>query len=425
MKPSLSAHNAARRRCLAGLASGLCLPGGAAWAAGSRRVRQTVRLAFIDPLSGPMADIGRNGLRSWRFMAEALSGPAGGSAPRFLVAGFDNRGSPQESLNALKAAIDQGFRYIVQGNGSGVAAVISEALVRHNLRHPQQPVVHINYAAMDPALTADKCSPWHVRIDADTRMKTLALARYMAERAELQRIYLLNQNDAHGQQFSLHVKQALGQLRPDLKVVGDELHAPFQGRSFDPYVKNLIASGAQALVTANWGADLTDLVRSLGRAGSSATLFAYYPNLHGVPSALAKAGNRFPVYQLACSHSNQPGPAGALAQQFQQQHGEDFVVYAAYDGIAMLRHAITQAGTSEPAPIAARLSGMIFPGFNGPVQLRADDHQLQKGVYIARWQAVSAAYPRAAEGTGHTFAPVRYFDPWSIRAAARCEMQRP
>jgi branched-chain amino acid transport system substrate-binding protein len=410
-----------RRSALAALASALCWPG-AARAGGSRRSRQTVRIAFIDPLSGPMADVGRNGLLSWRFMAEALSGPVGGGAPRFLVAGFDNKGSPQESLNALKAAVDQGFRYIVQGNGSGVAAAISEALMRHNLRHPQQPVVQINYAAMDPALTTDKCSPWHVRIDADTAMKTLALARHMADLPGLQRVYLLNQNYAHGQQFSLHFKQALRQFRPDIQVVGDEMHPPFQGRRFDPYVKNLMASGAQALVTANWGADLTDMVRSLGSAGSSAALFAYYPSLPGVPTALAQAGNRFPVYQVACSHTNQPGPAGELAQQFRAQHGEDFVVYAAFDGIAMLRHAITQAATTEPAPIAARLSGMIFPGFNGPVQLRADDHQLQKGVYIARWQPVSAAHPRPAEGTGHTFAPLRYFDPWSIRVAARCEM---
>lgn len=358
-------------------------------------------------------------------MAEALSGPPGGRLPRFLVAGFDNKGSPQESLNALKAAVDQGFRYIVQGNGSGVAAVISQALVRHNLRHPEAPVVYINYAAMDPALTTDKCSPWHVRIDADTAMKTLALARYMAEQPGLQRIYLLNQNYAHGQQFSLYFKQALQALRPDLQIVGDELHTPFQGGSFNPYVKKLMDSGAQALVTANWGADLSDLVRDLGSAGSQATLFAYYPSLRGVPTELAKTGNRFAVYQVACSHPNMAGPAGELAQRFEQQHGEDFVAYATYDGIAMLRHAMTQADTTDSAQIAARLRGMIFPGFNGPVQLRADDHQLQKGVYIARWEAVSAAYPRAAERTGYTFAPVRYFDPWSIRVAPRCDMQRP
>jgi branched-chain amino acid transport system substrate-binding protein len=410
---------------LGALAAGLCAPAGTARAAGLPLARQTVRLAFIDPLSGAMSDVGRNGLRSWQFMAEAMSGTGDVTGPRFIVAGFDNKGSPLESLNALKAAVDQGFRYIVQGNGSGVAAAISAALVRHNLRHPQQPVVQINYAAMDPALTTDKCSPWHVRIDADTAMKSQALARYMAEQPGLKRIYLLNQNYAHGQQFSSYFKQALAALRSDWQVVGDELHPPFQGQSFDPYVKNLLASGAQALVSANWGADLRDLVRSLVDAKSVSPLYAYYPNLQGIPTALAKASDRFSVYQVACSHTNQPGPAGDLAQRFQEKHGEDFVVYAAFDGIAMLRHAITQAATTNPAQIAARLSGMIFPGFNGPVQLRADDHQLQKGVYISRWQKVSAAYPRDAEGTGHTFAPVRYFDPWSIRVPARCDMQRP
>lgn len=384
--------------------------------------RQTVRIAFIDPLYGAMADVGRNGLRSWQFMAEAMS-TAGG--PRFMVAGFDNKGSPQESINALKAAVDQGFRYIVQGNGSGVAAVISEALVRHNLRHPEQPVVHINYGAMDPALTNEKCSPWHVRIDADTAMKTQALARFMAEQPALKRIFLLNQNDAHGQQFSVHLKQALAPLRPDLQVVGDELHPPFQGRDFGPYVRKLQASGAQALVTANWGADLRDLVRSLVVERTDLALYAYYPSQSGVPTALAKANDRFAVYQVACSHTNQTGPAGALAQQFERKHGEDFVTYAAFDGLAMLRHAIVQAETTNSAQIAARLSGMIFPGFNGPVQLSADDHQLQKGVYIARWQKVTSAYPREAEGSGRTFAPVRYFDPWVIRAPARCDMQRP
>ena len=425
MKGDTITQAPSRRTWLGALAAGLCAPVGTAWAAWGLLARQTVRIAFIAPLSGPMSDIGRNGLRSWQFMAEALSGTVGAPGPRFIVAGFDNKGSPQESLNALKVAVDQGFRYIVQGNGSGVAGAISEALVRHNQRHPQQPVVQINYAAMDPALTTDKCSPWHVRIDADTAMKTQALARYMAEQPGLQRIYLLNQNDAHGQQFSTHLKQALAALRPDLQVVGDELHPPFQGRSFGPYVKNLLASGAQALVTSNWGVDLRDLVRSLNDAKSTVPLYAYYPNLQGVPTALAKASNRFPVYQVACSHTNQPGPAGALAQQFEEKYGEDFVIFAAFDGIAMLRHAITQAATTDPAQIAARLSGMIFPGFNGPVQLRADDHQLQKGVYVSRWQKVSAAHPRDAESTGHTFAPLRYFDPWSLRVPARCDMRRP
>ena len=416
-------HN--RRACLvAGLAAVV-----GAWAgpvgAASALQGQTLRMAFIDPLSGPIGEIGRNGLKSWQFMAEALAGAQRAPGVRLVVAGFDNKGSPQESLNALKAAIDQGFRVILQGNGSGVAAAISDAVTRHNLRHPQRAVLYINYAAMDPVLTGEKCSHWHVRIDADTVMKTQALARFMAEQPALQRVHLLNQNYAHGQQFSQHFKQALAQWRPDVMVVGDDLHPPFQGRDFTPYVDQMRRSGAQALVTANWGVDLRDLVTSLVRRRMDIPMYAYYPSLPGVPTALAAAQGRFPVYQVACHHSNQPGAIGELAQRFQQSTGENLVIYAAHDGVAMLLQAMARAGSTDPARLAEVLSGLRFQGFDGPVQVRPEDHQLQIGVYLSRWQKVSSAYPVGAEGTGYTFAPVRHFEAAEISGLPACQMRRP
>lgn len=386
---------------------------------------QTVRIAFIDPLSGPSGDIGRNSLKSWQFMAERKNGSANPAGVRFVVAGFDNKGSPQESLNALKAAIDQGFRYIVQGNGSGAAAAISDAVTRHNARDPEHPVLYINYAAMDPALTAEKCSYWHFRIDADTGMKMQALTRFMAVQPTLQKVFLLNQNYAHGQQVSRYFRQAMAQQRPDVQVVGDELHPPFQGIDFTPFVQRIRDSGAQALVTGNWGADLRDMIQALQQQGLGIPLYAYYPGLKGTPTALAESGVRLPVYQVAYNHSNQEGPISELATAFRQRYGEDLTVYAAYDGIEMLAHAMAHVRSTEPARVAARLSGMIFRGFSGPVQLRADDHQLQKGVYISRWQKVDPRHPRSAENTGYTFAPVQYFDGPGLAGPSRCQMGRP
>jgi len=384
----------------------------------------SVRMAFIDPLSGPAADIGRNSLRSWQFMAEQLSAanPAG---PRFVVAGFDNKGSPQESLNALKVAIDQGFRYIVQGNGSGVAAALSAAITRHNQRYPEQAVLFINYAAMDPALTNEKCSFWHFRIDADTAMKIHAMTGFMAAQPGIRSVYLLNQNYTHGQQFATYFRQAMAQQRPDMVIAGDELHPPFQGVDFSSQVKRIRLSGAQALATGNWGADLRLLVEALQKEGLQIPVFTYYASLKGVPERLARSGERIPVYQVAYNHTNQEGPIGELALAFRQRYGEDLSVFASYDGIEMLTHAMQSVGSTDPTRVGARLSGMIFKGFNGPVRLRADDHQLQKGLYISRWQKVDAQYPRSAENTGYTFAPVQYLQAGSLALEPRCQMQRP
>ena len=110
---------------------------------------QTVKIAFIDPLSGPFANVGQNQLKSWQFMAEELS-KKNAAGVKFEIVPFDNKGSPQESLNSLKAAIDQGIRYVTQGNGSGAAAAISDAVSKHNERNAGKEVVYLNYAAVDP-----------------------------------------------------------------------------------------------------------------------------------------------------------------------------------------------------------------------------------------------------------------------------------
>ncbi len=406
-----------RRHAMLGLLAAGVLP--AAGLAASRDA--PVRMAFIDPLSGPSADIGRNCLHSWQYMARELPARLGESV-RLHVAGFDNKGSPQESLNALKAAIDQGFRYIIQGNGSGVAAALSAAVGRHNARFPDRSVLFINYAAMDPALTAERCSYWHFRIDADTAMKMRAMTRFMADQPGLERVFLFNQNYAHGQQFARHFDQESQAIGARLRVVGHVLHPPFGVGDFREYVQRIRASGAQAVATGNWGRDLRLLIKAMQDEALWLPVFAYYPSLPGTPALLAGSGDRLPVYQVASSHGEHAGDLASLARGFHQAYGEDLVVMQAYDGIRMLLHAMQQVGTHDPMKVAARMEGMIFPGFDGPVAMRADDHQLQKGVYISRWQKVAGS---GAEGTGYAFVPVRFLPADDIASASRCHMERP
>lgn len=411
-----------RRQLLVAGAGWLSAAGAAPALAAAPGVVPPVRIAFIDPLSGPAGDIGRNSLHSWQFMAERLHAPLG---VRFRVAGFDNKGSPQESLNALKVAIDQGFRYVVQGNGSGVTAALSEAIARHNQMRPDKAVLLINYAAMDPALTGEHCSPWHFRIDADTSMKTRALVAFMASQPDMDKVYLLNQNYAHGQQLAAYFKAELVRQAPRAQVVGEELHQPFVLQDFNAHAQRIRASGARALVTGNWGVDLRRLVQALQAQGLELPVLGYYPQLVGTPTVLAATGDKLPVYLVATAHTNQGGPLAALATEFQQRFGEDLVVTASYDGIRMLGLAMARAGSTEPARVAVQLAGLGFEGASGAVQMRADDHQLQTGLVVARWERVSPQHPRSAEGTGYTFAPVRYFDAAQVSSPSSCQMPRP
>ena len=157
---------------------------------------QTVKLALIDPQSGLMAPVGINQLNSWRYVADLANQKNWAGGPKFEIVGFDNKLSPQESLNALKQAIDQGIRYILQGNGSSVALALADAVAKHNERNPGKEIVYLNYAAVDPDLTNSKCNFWHFRFDADTSMKMEALTTFMKDERKVKAVYLINQNYA-------------------------------------------------------------------------------------------------------------------------------------------------------------------------------------------------------------------------------------
>jgi branched-chain amino acid transport system substrate-binding protein len=145
----------------------------------------TVKIAFIDPLSGPFAPVGQNQLRAWQIVAEQANSKKWAGDVKFEIVGFDGKGSPQESLTVLKQIIDQDIRYVTQGNGSGVAIALSDAIQKHNDRNPGKEIVFINYAAVDPSLTNERCSFWHFRLDVNADMKMEALTSYMEKNKDI------------------------------------------------------------------------------------------------------------------------------------------------------------------------------------------------------------------------------------------------
>ncbi len=384
---------------------------------------QTVKVAFIDPLSGPFANVGQNQLKSWQFIAEEFN-KKNVAGVKFEFVPFDNKGSPQESLNVLKAAIDQNIRYIVQGNGSGAAAAISDGVSKHNERNPGKELVYLNYAAVDPDLTNSKCSFWHFRLDADTSMKMEALTSFMKDQADVKKVYVIGQNYAHGVQVSRYFKETIARKRPDVQVVGDDLHPIGQVKDFAPYIAKIKASGADSVVTGNWGQDLTLLVKAAKDAGLNANLYTYYAGVSGTPTALA-GGVSGTVRVVAYSHNSLADPVKTLQDKFKKQFNDDWYTAATYNGVAMLAEGMAKAKSTDPVKVALAMEGLKFKGFQGEVEMRKSDHQLQQGLYISEWRKADAKNPYSVENTGFNFQEVKAIPAYVASTPTSCDMKRP
>ncbi|MFC6279937.1 MULTISPECIES: branched-chain amino acid ABC transporter substrate-binding protein [Polaromonas] len=393
-------------------------------APGTVNLNQTVKIAWLDPLSGLMAAVGTNQLKGFQFMADQFS-KKNKAGVKFEIIGIDNKLSPQETTNALKSAIDQGARYVVQGNGSGPALAIMDALSKYNERNPGKEVVYLNYAAVDPDLTNSKCDYWHFRLDADTSMKMEALTAFMKDQPEIKKVYLINQNYAHGQQVAKYAKANLASKRPDIQIVGEDLHPLAQVRDFAPYVAKIKQSGADTVITGNWGSDLSLLVKAANEAGlNNVKFYTYYGGVTGTPTALgaASAGR---VYMVSYNHLNMGGEIQQLQADYKKKFNDDFYTGAIYHAFAILTEAMAQTKTTDAATVAKAMEGMRLKSFNGDIEMRKTDHQLQQGLYITRWEKAGGKYSYDAENTGYTFVPVKYYEPYVASTPTSCQMKRP
>jgi branched-chain amino acid transport system substrate-binding protein len=255
-------------------------------------------------------------------------------------------------------------------------------------------------------------------------MKMEALTSYMKDQPKVKSVYLINQNYAHGQQVSRFFKDTLARKRPDVKIAGDELHPLGQVKDFAPYVAKIKASGADTIVTGNWGTDMTLLVKALNDAGLNIPLYAYYAGVTGTPTALA-AGKDMNVSQVAISQSNYAGDLGNLRTEFKKKFNDDYYTFQTYNGIAMLAQGIANAKSTDPVKVATAMSGMSFKGFAGEVTMRKLDHQLQQPLFISKWTKADAKNTYSEENTGFNFATVKQIDAFVSSTPTSCQMKRP
>ena len=393
---------------------------------------EPIKLALIESLSGVFANtgeaVGRNlVLGIERINARGGVSTAEGSRP-LLLERFDNKGQIEESLVMLRAAIDRGCRFVLQGNSSSVAAALVEAVNKHNERDPQRRVLYLNYSAVDPVLTNEQCSFWHFRFDAHADMRMAALMQVLREDRQLERIYLIGQDYSFGQAVLREARRQLGLQRPDMRIVGEELHPIGRIKDFLPYAAKIQASGAQAVLTGNWGSDLTLLVRAAREVGFEGRFYTFYGNALGVPAAMGDAG----VGQVLAVADWLPNVAtpesAAFYEAFRQRYPrpqDDYVHLRMQMLLEALAQAIERAGSTEATAVARQLeqADITLAGRRG--RMRAEDHQFQQALVVGLMERQGAAGVRYdVEGSGYGFRVLREIDAEQAALPSRCSMQR-
>lgn len=387
---------------------------------------ETIRIAYIDPLSGSFAPIGQSLLQHWRYIADHANREKWAGAHTFEVTGFDNKGSPQESLVQLKTAIDQGYRYVTQGVGSGAALALSDAISKHNERNPGKEIVYLNYAANDPDLTNQKCSFWHFRLDANSDMKLEVLTGVLAKDKNVRKVYLINQNFVLGHQVAKASKEYLSRKRADIQVVGDDFHPIGQVKDFSPYIAKMKAAGADTVITSNFGADLALLIKAAKDADFNANFYTIYGATTGVPNAMGAAGAER-VKFVGYWHPNNENFSGKqFVEEYKKKFNDDYTGIATYSGIAMLAAAIKKSGSTDPVKIAYAMEGSKFKSLNGEFEMRSIDHQAQQPIYVATWAKVNNKDVRYdQENTGYGWRTDVKVDSYAAAQPTSCQMKRP
>jgi branched-chain amino acid transport system substrate-binding protein len=396
-----------------------------------------IRLALIEGLSGPFANAGEAVHRNLQWAVERVNARGGvrlpdGARPLALVR-LDSKGQTEEALTVFRSAMDRGIGFVLQGNSSAVAAALIDALDKHNQREPARRALFLNYSAVDPALTNALCSFWHFRFDAHADMRLAALVDVIRSERGVQRLYLIGQDYSFGQHVLRQGRAMLAQARPDLQIVGEDLHPIGRVKDFLPYAQKIKASGAQAVLTGNWGNDLTLLVKALREVGAGVRLYTFYGNALGAPAAIGEAGVGA-VLAVAEWHPNLGGAASdAFHDAFRQRFPapqDDYVHVRMQVLVEMLAAAIERAGSTEAAAVAQALEGARWePATLGGLHqavMRAEDHQLQQPLVVSVMDRVGTpGVARELEGSGFGFRTLRSLPAEAVTQPHACRMQRP
>lgn len=386
----------------------------------------TIKIGYIDPFSGPFAQSGDQFLQVLHYIVDYVNKTMPPLHKKFEVVTFDDKLQPSEALIALKRVTDQNIPFVMQCVGSNVATALIGGVEKNNERNPDHRVIYLNCGALATELTnAPLCNFWQFRFAGSVQQR--AYARIKSLPADVKKVYLINQDYVFGHSIEHDTKEFLAKLRPDIQIVGDEFVPLGQVKDFSPYVTKIKDSGAQSVVTGNYGPDLNLLMKAAVDAGLKVRFDTYLAYLTGAVTAIGQAGaDRLTV--IMEYNENLPVELNVPSAEqfdlgFRKDHKFDFVAPNWVVMFQMLSRAINEAGSVDVLKIAQNLEGMQQKDLLGKTEtMRKQDHQLILPYYEG---LLTKDVKYDTEGTGLGFKTIATIPAEEEVMPTTCNMKRP
>jgi branched-chain amino acid transport system substrate-binding protein len=386
----------------------------------------TIKIGFIAPFSGAFAPQGDAFLKELKYSMDVVNKTGGALGKQFEIVTFDDKLQPAEAIIALKSVVDQNIPIVMQCVGSNVAAAMIDGVAKNNARNPDHRVLYINCAALANELTNEKCDFWHFRFAANVGQRVETLIRALPK--DVTTVFLINQDYLYGQSVQADMKTYLARLRPDVKIVGDDLVPLGKVKDFSPYISKVKQSGAAAVLTSNWGVDFNQLLKSGTETGLDVKYYTLSAHLNGGPTAMGANGvDR--VYAALDFHHNIPNEIGnkeadAWIAEFRVEYPDFDYTWINYRTMfEMLQAGINKAGSLDPLRIALALEGLeITDALGQKNQMRRDDHQLIDQFYSA---VFTKGVKYDSEHTGFGWKTTATIPASDLAQPTTCKMKRP
>jgi branched-chain amino acid transport system substrate-binding protein len=148
----------------------------------------------------------------------------------------------------------------------------------------------------------------------------------------------------------------------------------------------IVASGADAIITGNFGADMVALARSIIDSGLDIPIYTFYAAYDGITATLGADGKN--KIRLIHNETSNPIPTEVrknfIREYKRRNPNSDVTQPRITNALSMVVAAMEETQSTDPYDIALALEDMRFTTLSGEeIWMRGSDHQIFQSLHVS------------------------------------------